>query len=249
MWLVYETASRQQHKLGLSVFHQGLAFSLLLLCVGFPFLVGRMSNRKFFLVLFLSLGCPFLLLSVFYEVLFYAALGLVLWSWLYVEAIGVRHHPRTPLLSRPLRAIQTNDARTALFYLFFCYTAFFGTGNIASISSFELSSTYRFITIFNPFIMGALLLLKILLPFVLVSVAFRMVNKKAGVSEEGCFCMVLAFADVLSLNFFFLVRDQGSWKDIGTSISHFAIANLFILFQLFLFAITQPLLRRRKVKQ
>lgn len=42
--------------------------------------------------------------------------------------------------------------------------------------------------------------------------------------------IVLTISDILTLNFFYLVRDEGSWLDIGTSISHFTISNLLILF-------------------
>jgi hypothetical protein len=42
--------------------------------------------------------------------------------------------------------------------------------------------------------------------------------------------IVLTISDVMTLNFFYLVRDEGSWLDIGTSISHFTISNLLILF-------------------
>lgn len=41
---------------------------------------------------------------------------------------------------------------------------------------------------------------------------------------------VMAISDVLTMNFFWLVRDEGSWLDIGTSISHFFIANLLCIF-------------------
>lgn len=41
---------------------------------------------------------------------------------------------------------------------------------------------------------------------------------------------VMAVSDVLTLNFFWLVRDEGSWLDIGTSISHFVIASLLGIF-------------------
>jgi phosphatidylinositol glycan class N len=60
------------------------------------------------------------------------------------------------------------DARFAVVWLAFNNMAFFGTGNFASIASFKLSSVYRFTTRFNPWLMGALLMLKLALPFLLV---------------------------------------------------------------------------------
>ena len=42
--------------------------------------------------------------------------------------------------------------------------------------------------------------------------------------------VVMAVSDVLTLNFFWMVRDEGSWLDIGTSISHFVIASLLCVF-------------------
>lgn len=42
--------------------------------------------------------------------------------------------------------------------------------------------------------------------------------------------VVMAISDVLTLNFFWMVRDEGSWLDIGTSISHFCISSLLGVF-------------------
>jgi phosphatidylinositol glycan class N len=122
--------------------------------------------------------------------------------------------------------------------------AFFGTGNIASISSFEISSTYRFVTVFRPFLMTSLLLLKVLIPFALVAGVFGSMSRMRNSNVSNMFYFVLAFSDVMTLNFFFLVKDEGSWLEIGTSISQFALTNLFIIMQLILFAISHLLLRR-----
>ena len=133
-------------------------------------------------------------------------------------------------------------------YLSFSYVAFFGTGNIASISSFEISSTYRFVTVFSPFTMATILLFKVLLPFVVVCASFifgihlqvRPGEESSGaiVGDGGIFAgflYVMGMADMMTVNFFFLVQDSGSWKSIGESISHFCISDLFILLQLCLF--------------
>ncbi len=42
--------------------------------------------------------------------------------------------------------------------------------------------------------------------------------------------IVSAIGDIITLTFFFSVRDEGSWLDIGTSISHFCIASLLCIF-------------------
>ena len=122
-----------------------------------------------------------------------------------------------------------------MFYLLFTYIAFFGTGNIASMSSFEISSCYRFITVFNPFLMGSILIFKLFIPFIAVSASYALINHIAGISQYSSFFMVIALSNVLSLNFLFFVKDEGSWKEIGMSISHFGISNAHIIFQLLMF--------------
>lgn len=42
--------------------------------------------------------------------------------------------------------------------------------------------------------------------------------------------VVMAIGDVLVMNFFWMVKDEGSWLDIGTTISHFVIGSLLSVF-------------------
>jgi phosphatidylinositol glycan class N len=122
--------------------------------------------------------------------------------------------------------------------------AFFGTGNIASLSSFTLESVYRLVTVFDPFLMGALLVYKILIPFFIVSSVFGVLHYSLDLPPFSLFLIVLSTTDVMTLNFFFLVRDDGSWLEIGTSISHFIIASSFILFTIFMFYMSHVLVSR-----
>ncbi|KAI9888145.1 MAG: Glycosyl phosphatidyl inositol anchor synthesis [Watsoniomyces obsoletus] len=136
-------------------------------------------------------------------------------------------HPKHNNNYRPLNL---SDTRTALFFLFFIQSAFFSTGNIASVSSFSLDSVYRLIPVFNPFSQGALLIIKILVPFIILSANLGILNKRLNVAPSALFMFVMAVSDIMTLTFFFQVRDEGSWLDIGTSISHFVIASTLCIF-------------------
>lgn len=140
--------------------------------------------------------------------------------------------------------ITFEETRIAFLFLFFVNLAFFGTGNIASVSSFSLQSVYRFTTVFDPFLMGAFLILKLLIPFFLLSSTLGLLSRLLGLPHFSLFLLVLSSTDIQTLNFFFLVRDVGSWLEIGTTISHFMIASTFIIFQIILFSISHLLLGR-----
>ncbi|KAF8977678.1 Glycosyl phosphatidyl inositol anchor synthesis [Entomortierella lignicola] len=142
------------------------------------------------------------------------------------------------------RGLGPKDARPAVFFLFFINVAFFGTGNVASLASFSLQSVFRLTTVFNPFLMTALLIFKILIPFFLVSSVFRVLVRSLDLPPFSLFLLGLATTDVMTLNFFYLVRDDGSWLEIGTSISHFCISSLMVLFTILLFALSDLLVGR-----
>ncbi len=69
-----------------------------------------------------------------------------------------------------------------------------------------------------------------MIPFAVISANLGILNRRLGVAPSSLFMLVMAISDVLTMNFFWLVRDEGSWLDIGTSISHFVIASLLCVF-------------------
>ena len=209
-------------------------------------------------VVFLTFAPTFVILTISYEGLFYFTFCATLNAWVRLEHHIYTWRtdaspPSLPPLPTPkplhqavtdvtaqlttpeydgasYRSLRLSDPRISLFFFFFLQSAFFSTGNIASISSFSLDSVYRLIPVFSPFSQGALLLLKLLIPFAVISVHLGLLNRRLGVAPSALFMIVMAVSDVLTLNFFWLVRDEGSWLEIGTSISHFGICSLLCAF-------------------
>lgn len=86
---------------------------------------------------------------------------------------------------------------------------------------------------------------KILIPFVLVMCAFEAVQITTQLSSKGLFLVVLVISDIMALHFFFLVKDSGSWLDIGTSISHYVIVMSMTIFLVFLNGLAQLLTTKK----
>ena len=128
------------------------------------------------------------------------------------------------------RILALSDARIALFFLFLLQSAFFSTGNQASVSSFSLDAVYRLIPVFDPYSQGVLLMFKILVPFACISASLGLLNRRLGVAPSALFMIVTALADIITLNFFYMVRDEGSWLEIGSTLSQFCIASLMGIF-------------------
>jgi len=223
-----------------------------------PFLHGLRPNSYYLhrlAIIFLAFSPIFIILTISYEGLFFFAFCATLLTWVRMEHHLYAYTNRKPLARSPeqelnplkpalaatqdrlaslqkgnFRALTLSDTRIALFFLFFLQSAFFSTGNIASISSFSLDAVYRLIPVFDPFSQGGLLLLKILIPFALISANLAILNRRLGVAPSALFMLVMAMGDVLTLRFFWSVKDEGSWLEIGTTISHFGIGSALCIF-------------------
>ncbi|OON17434.1 hypothetical protein X801_06728 [Opisthorchis viverrini] len=147
---------------------------------------------------------------------------------------------------------QPDDTKDALNFrnfrqsLFFVSFSRFGI-NLAN-HYFDPRSTYCFITLLKPAVMAVFLMLKILIPMLCLGVIYAAVqlasvhslsNHSTGFREKGtqiaqtALCVIMS--NFIAIHFFVWLRDEGSWLDIGTSISHYVIA-MGIGFVSFLFS-------------
>ncbi|KAM5222393.1 GPI ethanolamine phosphate transferase 1 [Ctenodactylus gundi] len=252
MYVVFSTHRSLLRKQGLPLTNQIVSWMTLACSLVVPLLSSPILFQRLFSIL-ISLMSTYLLLSTGYEALFPLVLSCLMFIWIYMEQETLQQSGvccKQKLTSiqfsyntdiSQVRQLYPDDIRRALFLVFFLVTAFFGTGNIASINSFDLASVYCFLTVFSPFMMGALMMWKILIPFVLVMCAFEAVQLTTQLPSKSLFLIVLVISDIMALHFFFLVKDYGSWLDIGTSISHYVIVMSMTIFLVFLNGLAQLL--------
>lgn len=256
MYVVYSTQSSLLRKQGLPLMNQIISWATLASSLFVPLLSSPAVFQRLFSIL-LSLMSTYLLLSTGYEAVFPLVLSCLMFVWINIEQetlqqsgvcckqklTSIQFSYNTDITQ--FRQLYLDDIRRAFFLVFFLVTAFFGTGNIASINSFDLASVYCFLTVFSPFMMGALMMWKILIPFVLVMCAFEAVQLTTQLSSKSLFLIVLVISDIMALHFFFLVKDYGSWLDIGTSISHYVIVMSMTIFLVFLNGLAQLLTTKK----
>ncbi|KAH8118190.1 PigN-domain-containing protein [Phellopilus nigrolimitatus] len=245
-----DSVRRLSAKEGLPVFNQVLGWVILLsstiLPTLFPFRALPRSAKL--LTLFLAFASTFVLLAICAEGLFYLSYCATLVVWVDAEAAVRRavdqerpltykekaakgklnstqereeHSKKSTAMEYTPRA---DDVRIALFFLFFVQVAFFGTGK-----SFYLEPVYRLVPIFSPFIMGALLIFKIIAPYVMLSAAFATLSTALHVPPFALFLIALSLTDGMTITFFVRVVDTGSWLEIGQSISFFVISSLLLV--------------------
>jgi len=239
---VYYTGST----VGLSAIVQTIAW--LIFTVSMP---ASMLTKPFYLertpFLCFSLISSYLLLSLSYEAVFLPILCLAMALWSKIEdtqsqdVIKKNDHFGAFLrenrgIAHPKRMVTIQDVSCILSFMFVIFYSFFATGNIASLNSFDPSSIKCFVAVFSPFLMGGLLLIKILIPFLCVSLFFIQIIWFRGCDFGLVMNVLQLFCDILGLMFFNLVQSTGSWLDIGTSLSHFVIVEgttIFIVILLY----------------
>ncbi|KAK5633125.1 hypothetical protein RRF57_008839 [Xylaria bambusicola] len=248
MIVTRSSALSLQEKQGLPRGNQTVGWLVLVISFLMPLAHRLQPNNHYLhrlLVIFLTCAPTFVLLTISYEGLFYFAFSLTLVTWVRLEHHGyvflqsteaVEKTPKSiteavvDKVTSQFRPLSLSDARVALFFFVLLQAAFFSTGNVASVSSFSLESVCRLFPIFDPFSQGALLTLKLMIPFVLISANLGVLNKRIGVAPSALFMLAMALSDILTLYFFWVVKDEGSWLEIGSTITHFIIASMLCVF-------------------
>lgn len=183
----------------------------------------------------LSIGIPYIQLSLNSEVFFMLVLVVTLAFW---RKIVIKSTDSSKSLW-----IQW---RHAFCFLLFSFGSFFGTGNIASINSFDPSIGRCFVSVFSPFIIMGLVLFKILAPILLTCCSFYLTSIKLKIPPINVFALMLAMSNMMGLHFLFLIKNTGSWLDIGMSISHYVIVQLLALFLSLMYGLAGLLIDGKK---
>ncbi|CAF1008525.1 unnamed protein product [Adineta ricciae] len=189
-----------------------LSWILLLTSCFLPFFSSIQHRLNRLICIFTSIMTIYILFSTQYEALFVLCLCLLMLTWI-------------------LTSEQQQKINLRLFTcqsFLFILLAFFGTGNFASVNSFDPSAVYCFLTVFNPFLMAFVTIVKYILPILIVNCATAYVMKNADMIKTFRL-YTLILCDILALELFFFIRTEGSWLQIGESISRYVILMAMIV--------------------
>ncbi|KAL1380784.1 hypothetical protein pipiens_013932 [Culex pipiens pipiens] len=108
------------------------------------------------------------------------------------------------------KAVDFEDFRRSLIFVIYMLMAFFGTGNMATVSSFDPNWVRFFISTFSPFTMMILVVLKMLIPIFILVCTLKSLQIITQVKSQTLFLIILVICDIMSLNFFYLFGNRES---------------------------------------
>uniref|UniRef100_A0A8B9Q596 GPI ethanolamine phosphate transferase 1 n=1 Tax=Apteryx owenii TaxID=8824 RepID=A0A8B9Q596_APTOW len=215
-YVVSSTHDSLQNKQGLPVFNQIISWTTLVSSSLLPLLSPTFLFQRLFSIL-LSLMSTYLLLSTGYEALFPLVLSGLMFVWINMEQEALQQYglslkPKLAVFNfsyatdiMQFRQLHLDDVRRSFF--------FENTGSFQKVL-FDPASVYCFLTVFSPFMMGGLLVLKVVIPFVLVSCAFEAVQVTTQLSSKRyskCYISALVgishYVLVMSLTIFMMLMN------------------------------------------
>lgn len=217
------------NKHGLSEFKQAISWIVFGLSFALP-LMSPNSFRDRLTAILSSLCIPFTMMSLSYEPLFFMTFSSSIYYWVLMVYTLRRQQHSIPDVEHNLgQTIELVDFKRAFISILYILSSLFGTGNIASVSSFDPNWVRCFVATFAPFLMTTLIITKLIIPILLVMCAVTLIISITKAPLDKFFIILLICCDIMCLNFLFLVQNKGSWLEIGTSISHFVIMEVTVL--------------------
>ncbi|XP_063821935.1 GPI ethanolamine phosphate transferase 1 [Ostrinia nubilalis] len=239
---IYSQSIRFDTGTPVSQIYQGFAWIISVISFILPLAFSKRLICRL-VAIYTSILNFYLLLSVSHEGLFMVVLIFNAACWMVIEHkllnannMGIleykfdEYEDSSKNLLTFERSISRQDFRRAFIFTLYIILAFFGTGNIASLNSFEVRWVTCFITSFKPFIITGLILLKTLSPFLCVACTFRAVQHLTKAPTGYLHIIVLIYSNIMGIQLLYNVKNYGSWLDIGTSISQFVIVQVITLF-------------------
>lgn len=129
------------------------------------------------------------------------------------------------------------DLRRAFYFTFLIIASLFGTGNLASVNSFDPAAVFCFLTVSNPPFMGSLMVLKIAIPFILIACALRAVNLVTHVPLKSFTVLAILMGNIVDFQFFLFVNDEGTAMHVGETVSHYVIYSVIHMVTMLLFGL------------
>nr|CAH7746910.1 unnamed protein product [Callosobruchus chinensis] len=191
----------------------------------------------------------YLLVSTNYEPLFSLFYVGFLCVWLLCESkcflksksYAIIYHHKFQEYASGMKNLDADVFRRAFLFMAMIFLGFFGTGNVASVNSFDPMWVRAFLTLFSPFTMTALIVFKLAIPFIFTCCVFKAINAVGRENVLIIFCIILIFSDFLVMQFLYLITNVGSWLEIGSSLSHFIMVEVFVMILLLLYGVAHLL--------
>ncbi|KAL4429935.1 hypothetical protein ABPG74_000301 [Tetrahymena malaccensis] len=182
-----------------------------------------------------------LLFGISYDTLFTLIFSFLLKTW-------VDHEKEVSVLIQDKQRIHPIHFYTAFKFILIMNISFFGIQDLVSLGSFNYESVTRFLVNLKEILTLTLMIFKLAFPFLCGASAFIIVCKSAHkkISTVGLFMLSIIFAEISTINFFFMVRTEGTWQEKGSSVARFVISSMLTLLYVFLFFIAHLLLKNTK---
>lgn len=175
--------------------------------------------------------------SLSYEPIFYLIFVFNVIEWLNMEFVDGElveknmffHKFQKTKLMKYLPKDPKNNFQRMFQFMVYILVGFFGTGNIAAISSFDPNWVRCLVTSFKPILMAIVIIIKLLAPILFLICTLHAIQLIHNIPVKFYFKLIFVICDIMGINFLFLVQTTGSWLEIGQSITHFVLIELIVL--------------------